>query len=108
MRSELPRAFLSLLMRFANKAMHGWSLLTEGPLDRRLGTRALWEEGGVGGGLREQRVSFRKGLGLGWGCGEGGQARCYLQAGSRVATVAGEFVPTPGSGAVSVINLSKG
>lgn len=37
-------------MRFSNKAVRHWSLLSEGLLDRSLGTRALWEEGDVAGG----------------------------------------------------------
>lgn len=56
-------------MRFSNKALRHWSLLTEGPLDRRLGTRALWEEGDVGGGGRAEGTQhfFQKRLRAGLG-----------------------------------------
>ena len=56
-------------MRFSNKALRHWSLLTEGPLDRRLGTRALWEDGDVGGGGRAEGTQhfFQKRLRAGRG-----------------------------------------
>lgn len=56
-------------MRFSNKALHHWSLLTEGLLDLRLGTRALWEEGDVGGGGKAEGTQhfFQKRLRAGRG-----------------------------------------
>ena len=56
-------------MRFSNKALRHWSLLTEGLLDRRLGTWALWEEGVVGGGGKAEGTQhfFQKRLRAGRG-----------------------------------------
>lgn len=72
-------------MRFSNKALRHWSLLTEGLLDRRLGTRALWEEGDVGGGGEGRgNTELLSEKAAGW-AGEGRHA-ANLQAGSRVAT----------------------
>lgn len=69
-------------MRFSNKAMRHWSLLTEGLLACSLGTWALWEEGDVAGGRAQEQHFFQKRLGAGWG--EEGHRQ--LWACSRVAT----------------------
>lgn len=85
-------------MRFSNKAVRPWSLLTGGLLDCSLGTWALWEEGdGAEGKAKETQHFFQKRLRAGWG---------LLQGGHRL--VIGESVLPQGPGAVSVANLSKG
>ena len=80
-------------MRFSNKALYHWSLLTEGLLDLRLGTRALWEEGEVGGGGKAEGTQhfFQKRLRAGRGEGRHAATSRPAPGWPQAGPVAGEF-----------------
>lgn len=82
-------------MRFSNKAMCHWSLLTEGLLDCSLGTRGLGGRG-CGSGEGQGNTTSLSEKAEGW-AGEGELAPGLLQGGHRLVTGEPILIPRPWS-----------